>query len=542
MESKEKSFDDLLWNKYDKIQKEFDESQAYYQNLIKYLREMLTEIDRHESYLSILYNAPQLKNFSKLNELFNLFNQNINFNIQNRRNFIKDTISSLDKSIAKLKKINPIYLDFKQYLENYTTLKKKFIKAKEKFHESVSSIEKQTLLKIKEGTESQESNNIEISNKLKKEVSENLKKYQSNIEQINKKREEFISRQKNLIKSYVDIESFNINMYYDILGNFLFLEKEKQFVFFNSAKFNKLQKEKKEKNINKEIKEYFNNFEVNNKDDEKNEILFEGYKSKIDFDKCTSTEDAKNFSKAIDIIEKDFKDIFDKITLEKEKSKKKIREWTKKFFELDKNNIEFDKDSMEKYYYPTLKFPYTHKSFLKIVSDLRSNSQFKRNKQLIDLLGKAFKIILAEAKIRKNLYNAKNCIILSQTFYYLDNNKKIFATEFLKKDTWLSDKNFWIEFCSYVIDEELKQLGISNSEINFDDIQKNKKYPEKLSSKINNIIFTQLCTLIQNIIFFTNNSSLVMEIIEKYKEKYSYLTENNIKILKSLIFSDKPSL
>ena len=130
MESKEKSFDDLLWNKYDKIQKEFDESQAYYQNLIKYLREMLTEIDRHETYLSILYNAPQLKNFSKLNELFNLFNQNINFNIQNRRNFIKDTISSLDKSIAKLKKINPIYLDFKQYLENYTTLKKKFIKAK----------------------------------------------------------------------------------------------------------------------------------------------------------------------------------------------------------------------------------------------------------------------------------------------------------------------------------------------------------------------------------------------------------------------------
>ena len=345
-----------------------------------------------------------------------------------------------------------------------------------------------------------------------------------------------------MIKSYVDIESFNINMYYDILGNFLFLEKEKQFVFFNSAKFNKLQKEKKEKNINKEIKEYFNNFEVNNKDDEKNEILFEGYKSKIDFDKCTSTEDAKNFSKAIDIIEKDFKDIFDKITLEKEKSKKKIREWTKKFFELDNNNIEFDKDSMEKYYYPTLKFPYTHKSFLKIVSDLRSNSQFKRNKQLIDLLGKAFKIILAEAKIRKNLYNAKNCIILSQTFYYLDNNKKIFASEFLKKDTWLSDKNFWIEFCSYVIDEELKQLGISNSEINFDDIQKNKKYPEKLSSKINNIIFTQLCTLIQNIIFFTNNSSLAMEIIEKYKEKYSYLTENNIKILKSLIFSDKPNL
>ena len=539
MESKEKSFDDLLWNKYDKIQKEFDESQAYYQNLIKYLREMLTEIDRHESYLSILYNAPQLKNFSKLNELFNLFNQNINFNIQNRRNFIKDTISSLDKSIAKLKKINPIYLDFKQYLENYTTLKKKFIKAKEKFHESVSSIEKQTLLKIKEGTESQESNNIEISNKLKKEVSENLKKYQTNIEQINKKREEFISRQKNLIKSYVDIESFNINMYYDILGNFLFLEKEKQFVFFNSAKFNKLQKEKKEKNINKEIKEYFNNFEVNNKDDEKNEILFEGYKSKIDFDKCNTSEDINNFAKAVDIIDKDFKDFFDGTTLEKEKSKNKIRNWTKKFFELDKKNIDFDKESMEKYYYSTLKIPYTHNSFLKIITDLRSISDFNKNKQLIDLLGEAFKIILAEAKINNDFHNAKNCLILSQTFYYLDNDQKIYASEYLKKDSWLTEKNFWIGFGSYMIDEELKKLAKSNSELNYEDIEKNKKYPEKLCSKIDNVLFSQLCALIKNIIYFMNNSSLVIEIIEKFKEKYSYLTEKNIALLKIMISSEE---
>ena len=36
-----------------------------------------------------------------------------------------------------------------------------------------------------------------------------------------------------------------------------------------------------------------------------------------------------------------------------------------------------------------------------------------------------------------------------------------------------------------------------------------------------------------------NNSSLVIEIIEKFKEKYSYLTEKNIALLKIMISSEE---
>ena len=194
---------------------------------------------------------------------------------------------------------------------------------------------------------------------------------------------------------------------------------------------------------------------------------------------------------------------------------------------------------MEKYYYSTLKIPYTHNSFLKIITDLRSISDFNKNKQLIDLLGEAFKIILAEAKINNDFHNAKNCLILSQTFYYLDNDQKIYASEYLRKDSWLTEKNFWIGFGSYMIDEELKKLAKSNSELNYEDIEKNKKYPEKLCSKIDNVLFSQLCALIKNIIYFMNNSSLVTEIIEKFKEKYSYLTEKNIALLKIMISSEE---
>ena len=41
MEINKESFNDILWNKYDNIQKQFDENQIYFQTLIKYFKEVL---------------------------------------------------------------------------------------------------------------------------------------------------------------------------------------------------------------------------------------------------------------------------------------------------------------------------------------------------------------------------------------------------------------------------------------------------------------------------------------------------------------------
>jgi len=143
MESKEESFDDILWNKYDNIQKQLDENQAYYQNLIKFCKEELNEMERHEFYLnSIFKGTTELKKFTKLNEIIKLFNLGIQCSLDNHKKFIGIIILNLEKYITKIKQINPIYIDFKQYLENYTSQKKKLIKTKDKFHESVSFMEK----------------------------------------------------------------------------------------------------------------------------------------------------------------------------------------------------------------------------------------------------------------------------------------------------------------------------------------------------------------------------------------------------------------
>ena len=402
MEINKESFDDILWNKYDNIQKQFDENQPYFQTLIKYYKEVLNEIDRHIINLSNIKGESQIKKFTKLNDIFHLFNLCINLNLENHKKFITNTIINLEKYISKLKQIVPVYTEFKQNIELYTLQKKNFNKIKEKFHESALLVETKTLKKVKKKNENQTKNPVEISNKLKKEVSDNLKKYQTSIEKTNQKREEFISKQKNLIKLYVEMEEFNINLYYTILNDFLSLEKDKTISFLNNSKFKKLQTQLQEKDVEKEIKEYFNEIKSNVNNDEKKAILFEGYKSTIDFDKCTKNEDINTYAETVDIIDKNFKEIFDGITLEKEKLKNTIREWIKKFFDFDEKNIDIDQDIIDEYYYKALKHPYTHKSFLKIITDLRTTSHFNRNKQLIDLLGNSFKIILAEAKLNKD--------------------------------------------------------------------------------------------------------------------------------------------
>ena len=103
----------------------------------------------------------------------------------------------------------------------------------------------------------------------------------------------------------------------------------------------------------------------------------------------------------------------------------------------------------------------------------------------------------------------------------------------------MTEKNFWIEFCSYMINEELKKLIISFPELTFDDIQQNKTYNEKLSSKIDNVIFSQLISLFNNIVYFTNDNLLIIEIIEIFKDKYIYLSEKNIQVLYQVISSDQ---
>ena len=541
MEKSELSFDllnEIFWNKYENIQKNFEDILSYYQLSIKYLKDVLAEIEHYSFSLNNINADFLTKKNSRFNDILNLFNNTIKFNIDNSRKFINNTINNFEKYNSQLKQLTQHYSTFKQFSETYTSQQKKFNKIKEKFIDSASLVESKTVEKFQKRNEKQFDENNIISKKLKKDVQDNLKKYQACIEETNKKREEFILKQANLIKDDIELEQLDINIYYNVIGNYLSLYKDKTINYINKH-MKKLLKQLQEKNLEKEIKEYFSSIKSNGKNDEKNPIVFEGYKTKINYDNCSNGEEFDTYLETVNFLEKNIKEIYDNDTLEKEKLKGNLRDWIKKFFSFDDKSIEIDKNVIDEYYYNALKQPFTHKTFLKIVTDMRTSTHFNRNKQLIDLLGESLKIILEEARKNEDYRTAKNCLILSQTFYYMENDRKIFSCECLKKNIWLETYEFWDKFCSYMIDEELKKLIDQNHDLNLDDIKQNKQYSEKLCSKIGDVIFSQLITMISNILMLTNNHSFAIELIESLKEKYIYFPKKNIDILYQSISTDE---
>ena len=541
MEKSELSFDllnEIFWNKYENIQKNFEDILSYYQLSIKYLKDVLAEIEHYSFSLNNINADFLTKKNSRFNDILNLFNNTIKFNIDNSRKFINNTINNFEKYNSQLKQLTQHYSTFKQFSETYTSQQKKFNKIKEKFIDSASLVESKTVEKFQKRNEKQFDENNIISKKLKKDVQDNLKKYQACIEETNKKREEFILKQANLIKDDIELEQLDINIYYNVIGNYLSLYKDKTINYINKY-MKKLLKQLQEKNLEKEIKEYFSSIKSNGKNDEKNPIVFEGYKTKINYDNCSNGEEFDTYLETVNFLEKNIKEIYDNDTLEKEKLKGNLRDWIKKFFSFDDKSIEIDKNVIDEYYYNALKQPFTHRTFLKIVTDMRTSTHFNRNKQLIDLLGESLKIILEEARKNEDYRTAKNCLILSQTFYYMENDKKIFSCECLKKNIWLETYEFWDKFCSYMIDEELKKLIEQNHDLNLDDIKQNKQYSEKLCSKIGDVIFSQLITIISNILMLTNNHSFAIELIESLKEKYIYFPKKNIDILYQSISTDE---
>ena len=541
MEKSELSFDllnEIFWNKYENIQKNFEDILSYYQLSIKYLKDVLAEIEHYSFSLNNINADFLTKKNSRFNDILNLFNNTIKFNIDNSRKFINNTINNFEKYNSQLKQLTQHYSTFKQFSETYTSQQKKFNKIKEKFIDSASLVESKTVEKFQKRNEKQFDENNIISKKLKKDVQDNLKKYQACIEETNKKREEFILKQANLIKDDIELEQLDINIYYNVIGNYLSLYKDKTINYINKH-MKKLLKQLQEKYLEKEIKEYFSSIKSNGKNDEKNPIVFEGYKTKINYDNCSNGEEFDTYLETVNFLEKNIKEIYDNDTLEKEKLKGNLRDWIKKFFSFDDKSIEIDKNVIDEYYYNALKQPFTHRTFLKIVTDMRTSTHFNRNKQLIDLLGESLKIILEEARKNEDYRTAKNCLILSQTFYYMENDKKIFSCECLKKNIWLETYEFWDKFCSYMIDEELKKLIDQNHDLNLDDIKQNKQYSEKLCSKIGDVIFSQLITIISNILMLTNNHSFAIELIESLKEKYIYFPKKNIDILYQSISTDE---
>ena len=505
-----------------------------------YFKKVNEEINKHIVSLTLLDNELNIKNkkIEKFDKIFNIMKDTYNNFLKNHQNMLKNTIINIEKYMNEKKKQKSLYNDFKQIVPNYKVQQKKFSQIKDKYCESALEAENFVLKQLNNN------GSVEVNKKLREKVVNDLKKYQSCIIETNKKREEYNSKQTELNQFYVNMEEADLKLYYSILKDFSTIEKDNTVKLFCTEDVKKLMEIKSQKNIKKELKR---NLEKK-KDEQKPEelIVFEGHKSNINFDTCSGNEEFQKNLKAVNILQTNYNITLNNFDPSTVTMKNSLRVLLEKFFNNDNQDLEIQ-DMDKEAYFEYLKEPSTLKTFVYILSKLRSKNKFNKGKPLIGILGESFKIVLEEAEKKKDFWAAKNCLILSQTFFYKyidENNKEIrtYPMEYIKKNTWIVKSSFWKEYCTWIIDEELKKSVIMFKDITFKDLQDNKEFSKKRESKISDIIFSQLLTYISNIIDITHDQKVAIEIIELTHEKYKYLTNEKMENLFEIISQNKEEI
>ena len=152
--------------------------------------------------------------------------------------------------------------------------------------------------------------------------------------------------------------------------------------------------------------------------------------------------------------------------------------------------------------------------FLFALTNERSRGNFKMKEKLFDEIITILNTILDLAQKENNFKDAKNCMILSQTYYKElevdDEVKKIYLMEYLKKNKWISNISFWKEFI---------ELEISKEKEKFEEEAKKKNITPK-NGRVKQIYFSKIITHSNNMKMFGLYKSDVMSISDFFMKKY----------------------
>ena len=166
--------------------------------------------------------------------------------------------------------------------------------------------------------------------------------------------------------------------------------------------------------------------------------------------------------------------------------------------------------------------------FLILLSKLRTNNRFEQKEQLIDFLGKILNKILDYSEENKLYEYAKNCIILSQTFFYKkSDDEKYYLIEKIKNNKWLTTYDFWFNFIEEMINKEIDKFLLSHHEMTKEDILNcSDKIDDKMKSKVSELLFSQLLPYINNMNEFKLSLKDIVNVTETFNSKYNYLNES----------------
>ena len=507
---------------------------------------ILSKKDYCNSIMSYLYNLTSCINDFQIrikNIALNLENIEVSPEEKNIHNLIesinKEIIEKFEQSIKTLNEINSlfdkyennmkeeikIYKEYKDIFSELYKKKKKLEQSKEIYHNTGKQMEYRVIQFVKNNFPNLDQ--INQNEFLMDELDQitypphiSYEAYAEDLEITNNLIEIYIQKQNkffNFLPEVIakdDVFYFNlVNTYVNILEN----EDKKLVKEINKLKDNKNFEKKENKS---ELKKLVENYEKNKV--EENKIKFEHYPTKLQLDSCENKKEFEIYFESINIIKQYVdKKIFPDYNHDIELKNFKMNGLIKDLFSNKKQEIN---PSVKDTFLDLIEEPSVYHTFFVILSKLRSNGSFSQSKSFIDLLGQGFEIVISKSKKNKLYDNVKNCIILSQTYYYEDDKKeKIYIFESIKNNKWLKTPKFWRNFILYLIEKDLGRF----------DLKKDKDF-----KKLGEVVFSNLLTFTSNMKNFEIDKRIIVKIMDEFLEKYNYVSEANKKVIYEMIIQE----
>ena len=448
---------------------------------------------------------------------------------------IEPLVKSIDEKYIKEKEL---YSNYNKVKNIYNNAKINLEKSRKEFESNANICEKNILNLVQlKSYDMHSANDIpKIEERMNLSIS-NAKtfedKYYLCIEEANKARENEINKQKELLKCYQDIDTDFYSKINKVIIFLLPMIKK----MFGSVLQSLEGVEEACKKVN--IKQDINKFMENNKSDllPDKQIQFIPYypEASVDLNKITGNDrkDLENLDINYNVILKlyeNFRDIRKDLNMEEEKQKYRLRSLCSKIFKIGPG-IEFKQEDKNELISFLNKKEYKS-YFIITLSKQRTKGRYKRSETLLKGLSEILNYILDTSEKEKDYDAAKNCLILSQTFYYEKlkekNKKKIYLFNYIKNNKWLKSLEFWEGLTNSTIQNEIKKsenINIKNKYIE-DEAQK--------KSRVSNIAFSQVLSYCNSMIDLLINKEDILKFADIFIKKYE-IEKSSDEVIKETI-------
>ena len=527
---------------YEKLQKRINDKSNFlesafhsFSDLNKSLKDFLKQVIQYNTKFTSIIKSPEEQ---PIHETCKLIFQKLINDLEQNSIVIDEYRTNLNQLLTHFNQEKNIYEDLKRINKELDEEKNILIKNRDTYYKVARDAEKKIKIFVQNNMHNLSNLSPELKTELNNIVSNPIKcydNYTSSISKVNDLVIKFNNTQNYIFNSLPDLGNEDgvfffrlVRLYFQCLEN---CEK-----YLNSNK--KQMNNSKTVETNSALKILIE--ENENKKRYEKKVNLVQYQSDINFNSCKNRNEFDICANTVDTINKYInKDIFKDYNYNQELKNYEESILVKKLFE-EKGELS---DDMENNFLASLNDPSIYYTVIVVLSQLRTNNKLNKSKSLIKCLGKVFNKILDYAEKNKIYDHAKNCIILSQTYYYQESNEKekIFLSEEIKNHKWLTSQEFWREFIDCMIRLEFSRL---ENDLNLPYFSADKKMniTKEIKSKFNDVVFSQLLAYITNMIYFIPDKKIVLKISDEFVQKYNYLSNSNLDTLFGIISQDKEEI